>query len=135
MKRAVQGITLFLAAITFLFGGLWFFLGVSVLEVVGWRPVAELGPAGTVAMADNAYRFFAGIWLATGVGLLACLRDLTGQTVLFRTIMGALILSGVGRVLSAAQYGIVDTFVVPTLIELTIPTIALYLHAKLPKAA
>ena len=53
-----------------------------------------------IPVLDSNLRFFAGVWLGLGVAILWLVPRLESQTVLFRTIWGAIFLGGVGRLLS-----------------------------------
>ncbi|MEL7546120.1 MAG: DUF4345 family protein [Pseudomonadota bacterium] len=133
MKLILILITVLLTLVTLGFGGLWFGLGLQTIEVVGGNtlPITEAPEA--LAMADNSVRFLAGVWIATGIGLFICLRNITENATLFSVIMGGLFLGGLGRLLSFYQLGIVDAFVIPTAIELILPPIAIALQSALAR--
>jgi len=130
MTIIAKGLTGLLTLVTFAMGGAWFFLGISTMEVIGGQDLTQLRTGAAYGFADNAVRFFAGIWIATGVGLIYCLRDFTNRTLLLRIIMGGLFLGGVGRVLSMVQFGMIDAMVPPTVLELLLPPIIIWAQSR-----
>ena len=133
MKTLFTAITIILALITFVFGGLWFFLGLETVVVVGGAALPETTHSAALAMPDNTIRFLSAIWLATGIGLFICVRDIQNHITLYRVIMGGLFLGGLGRLLSFSQMGIVDTFIGPTIIEIILPPIAVAVQTAVTK--
>ena len=130
MRIVAMGLTALLVAVTLGMGGVWFVLGVSTMEVVGGQDLGALKDGAAFAFADNAFRFFAGIWIATGIGLIYCLRDFDDRGLLLRIVMLGLFLGGVGRVFSMLQFGIVETMVPPTILELFLPPIIVWLQNR-----
>jgi uncharacterized protein YjeT (DUF2065 family) len=49
---------------------------------------------------DSNLRFFGGVWLGLGIALFWLLPRIERETVLFRTVWGAIFLGGIGRALS-----------------------------------
>lgn len=56
-------------------------------------------------LLDSNLRFFGGVWLGLGVAILWLVPTIEKQGVLFRVIWGAVLLGGVGRLLSFALVG------------------------------
>lgn len=56
-------------------------------------------------LLDSNLRFFGGVWLVLGVGLLWAVPHIERQTVLFRILWGAVFVGGIGRALSMALVG------------------------------
>jgi hypothetical protein len=57
-------------------------------------------------LLDSQLRFFAGVWLGLGIGLLRTVPSIEQQGTLFRLLWGAVFLGGVGRLLSVAALGL-----------------------------
>ena len=72
-----------------------------------------------VPVLDSNLRFFAGVWLGIGIAMLWLVPRIESQTVLFRTVWGAIFLGGVGRLLSILFAGLPPVpFVAFTVLEL-----------------
>jgi len=54
---------------------------------------------------DTNLRFFSGLWLGLGIAYLWLIPSIERQTVLFRTIWGAIFVGGIGRLLSIVFAG------------------------------
>jgi hypothetical protein len=54
---------------------------------------------------DSNLRFLAGVWCGLGVAIFWMVPTIERQTVLFRTIWGAIFIGGIGRALSMAFVG------------------------------
>ena len=57
-------------------------------------------------LLDSNLRFFGGVWLGLGLGMLYLVPSIQRQTVLFRVLWGAVFLGGIGRALSSAFVGL-----------------------------
>jgi hypothetical protein len=57
-------------------------------------------------LLDSNLRFFGGVWLGLGLGMLYLVPSIERQTVLFRVLWGAVFLGGIGRALSSAFVGL-----------------------------
>jgi len=133
MKIIFTGITIILALITFVFGGLWFFLGLETVVIVGGAGLPESTHSAALAMADNTIRFLSAIWIATGIGLVVCMRDIKNHITLYRVIMGGLFFGGIDRLLSFSQMGVVDTLIGPTIIDIVLPPTAIAVQTAVTK--
>jgi hypothetical protein len=72
-----------------------------------------------VPVLDSNLRFFAGVWVGLGIAMLWLVPRIERQTVLFRTVWGAIFLGGVGRFLSILLVGLPPIpFVAFTALEL-----------------
>ena len=72
-----------------------------------------------IPVLDSNLRFFAGVWLGIGIAILWLVPRIESQTVLFRTVWGAIFLGGVGRLLSILFAGLPPVpFVAFTVLEL-----------------
>lgn len=54
---------------------------------------------------DSNLRFFSGVWLGVGLGVLWLVPRIERETAMFRLLWGAIFLGGVGRVLSMVFAG------------------------------
>ena len=52
-------------------------------------------------LLDSNLRFFGGVWLGLGLGMLYLVPSIERQTVLFRVLWGAVFLGGIGQALSS----------------------------------
>lgn len=74
------------------------------------------------ATLDSQDRFYAAFFLAFGVALVWCSRDLVARGAVFRALLVPFFVGGLARVLSAALVGLPDPmFVALTVIELVLP--------------
>lgn len=92
----------FLATICLLTGASDFIQGLASLKVFGstFSEISYSDP-----MADNIFRFFAGIWFGTGVLLIIFVRDLARYKPAMLALMAIIALGGIGRIISILQYG------------------------------
>ena len=91
--------------------------------------VKGLDVPSAAAIADNNHRFFAGVWLVSGIGLLHSAVDLAGSKNLFRLLMLAIFVGGVGRAIGMTAYEPETRMIVGTLIETVVPAALVGLHA------
>jgi len=56
-------------------------------------------------MVDNVFRFFSGLWFGTGVLFILFIRDLSRYKPALIALLAIVVLGGIGRVISIAQYG------------------------------
>ena len=97
-KRLLQ-ITTALLGLVPLLTGLITMLGVH-------DPLYSAAGIPALAVLDSNLRFFGGVWLGLGIAILWLVPRIESQTVLFRTIWGAIFLGGVGRLLSMLFAGL-----------------------------
>jgi hypothetical protein len=76
-------------------------------------------------MADNTFRFLAAIWVGAGagagVGFFTCALRYRTETTLFRVLMVALFLGGIGRSLGLLHYPVTPLLGVLIALELAPP--------------
>jgi hypothetical protein len=84
--------------------------------------------AGASDLLDNHYRFYAGVWVALGLGLAWCVLYLEQSTALFRFAMGAVMLGGLARVVGLSAYPPDAEMVAALVVELVLPPLLLTLH-------
>lgn len=90
------------AAIALITGAMDLIFGLDNLKGSG----AALSEAGySDPMTDNAFRFFAGIWLGAGVLFLVLVRDLTRYKTPMLVLLAAAALGGLGRIASILEHG------------------------------
>ena len=83
-------------------------------------------PSQTVAFMDSQYRFLGGIFIGFGVAVAWTVSNIPAYWVPLKILLGAMMLGGVGRAVSAAVYGWKPTWTrQATINELIIPP-ALY---------
>jgi len=91
---------------------------------------AGLGPGTPSALLDNHYRYYGGIWLAAGPGLLYCVARLRESAQLFRFLMFAIMVGGVGRAIGVMQLGPERPMLIAIAIELLVPALLLTLYPR-----
>lgn len=120
----------FIGSIGLVTGSVWFLTGLGTLEMpFGYEGFAVRDDASLV-LIDNALRFFGAIWLTIGVGLLISIRDPHRYGDVFRLAMIAVFLGGIGRVVSALSVGISAEMIGPTVLELTLAPLMLWLQHR-----
>ncbi len=130
MKLIASLLTGVLALISFGIGGAYFFLGPGFLEIAGGFDFSILDGKIEYAAIDNTLRFMAGLWILIGAGLVYCLMDFNGRGTVLTILLAGFFLGGIGRLLSAMQFGMPEPMIVPTIIELVLPPIILLLGAR-----
>lgn len=124
--RTLTRLIRILCIIPFATGATDLLLGASALSTVG----AQLSPDALAEPSLNSQlRFFGAIWLGFGLMLWHSTRDLTKHAAWFRLMCFALVLSGIGRVISMIQLGIPQApFVIATIVELVVIPLAFLWH-------
>jgi len=103
----------FLALIALVTGAMDLFHGVRSQEALG----ANLTDKGFQdPMLDNVFRFFAAVWFGLGLQLLFFVRDLPRYKPALMLLLGIVVLGGVARLISMAQYGLPEAATGRTLI-------------------
>lgn len=93
------------------------------------------GVDGEVASAvDNQFRYFAGVWLAVGLGLAYCAVKIRESTELFRVMMLAVFLGGMARAIGVIGYGAETKLMVAIGIELVVPVLLVWMQGRLRAA-
>jgi len=85
------------------------------------------------AMADNSFRFLAAIWVGVGAAFFICAWRYRTETTLFRVLMVALFLGGIGRSLGLLQYPKTTVMIVLIALELIPPLFLVPMQAALAK--
>jgi Domain of unknown function (DUF4345) len=124
-KKTLQTVLAILGLIPILTGGLDLILGARSLRVVGsWIPLDALSDV----VLDSQIRFLAAIWFGVGIILYWVIPSIDRQTKLFRLLMGAIFLGGIGRISSAVLLGIPPVqFIAVIVLELVgVPILVLW---------
>ena len=112
-----------------LFTGL---LGVIALVTGGEAMLLGLGDVDVPALLDNTYRFLAGIWFGAGCGLVYCVLNIESSTLLLRSLMLAIFLGGIARLIGLPEYEVIEPqFMVAIAIELFFPPLIVGLQSGL----
>jgi Domain of unknown function (DUF4345) len=131
--RVLTLVVRILCIIPFATGAVDLLLGANALNTVGVQLSDE---ALTEPSLNSQLRFFAAIWLGFGFMVWHATSDLTKHAAWFRLMCFALILSGVGRLISLIQFGIpAAPFVVATIIELVVIPLVLLWHWRVLRKA
>lgn len=133
-RRIFQLLILILAIICFVPGGASAFGGMNGSAALGGGEMIFNADSILRGFADNQYRFGFGVFFAQGLALLFFLRNIELNATVFRFVVLALFIGGLGRLSNIMEYGLVDPQVVgPTVIELIIvPLLALW-HKRVIK--
>jgi len=133
-RRVFQLFIIILAIICFVPGGVSAFGGLNGSAALGGGEMLFSSDSILRGFADNQYRFGFGVFFAQGLALLFFLRNIQLHANVFRFVVLALFIGGIGRLTNIVEFGLVDDQVVgPTVIELVIiPLIALW-HQRVIK--
>lgn len=133
-RRVFQLFIIILAIICFVPGGVSAFGGLNGSAALGGGEMLFSPDSILRGFADNQYRFGFGVFFAQGLALLFFLRNIQLHANVFRFVVLALFIGGIGRLTNIVEFGLVDDQVVgPTVIELVIiPLIALW-HQRVIK--
>lgn len=133
-RRIFQLLILILAIICFVPGGASAFGGMNGSAALGGGEMIFNADSILRGFADNQYRFGFGVFFAQGLALLFFLRNIELNATVFRFVVLALFIGGLGRLSNIMEFGLVDPQVVgPTVIELIIvPLLALW-HKRVIK--
>lgn len=119
----------FVGLIGLVTGSIWFLSGLGTLQSpFGYSLGSSHSPS--LVLIDNTFRFFGAVWLTIGVGLLISIRNPHHYTDIFRLAVVAVFLGGIGRIISAVSVGISPEMIGPTLLELILAPIMVWLHWK-----
>lgn len=134
-RKVFQFFVLILAVICFIPGGVSTFGGMNGSSLFGGGPLIFAEDSVLRGFADNQYRFGFGVFLAQGIALLYFLSHIEKHAVIFRFVVLALFVGGLGRLSNIVEFGVVDQQVVgPTVIELVIVPLLLLWHQRIIKA-
>jgi hypothetical protein len=127
-KRALQIVTGVLGLIP---------VAAGLIEILGTSDplyVAEHVPR--AVLLDSNPRFFAGVWLGLGLALLWLIPRIETQTVLFRAIWAAILVGGLGRLLSMALMAMPPApFIAFTALEVVGAPLFIYWQARVAREA
>ncbi|MBX2803239.1 MAG: DUF4345 domain-containing protein [Myxococcales bacterium] len=87
--------------------------------------------ADVLPLDDNQFRFYAAIWFTVGLGLAYCVAFIRESTQLFRFLMLALVMGGVGRALGALEYPLETPMIVGIALEFVGPALLLVLQSRI----
>jgi len=65
-------------------------------------------PTEGLAIVDNVFRFFSGLWFGVGILFILFVRDLDRYKPAMIVLLSMVVLGGIGRIISIIQYGIPD---------------------------
>ncbi|TDF42244.1 DUF4345 domain-containing protein [Alteromonadaceae bacterium M269] len=127
-RRVFQFFAVVLAVICFVPGDASAFGGLNGSAALGGGEVIFHAESLLRGFADNQYRFGFGVFFTQGLILLFFLRNIEEHATLFRFVMLALFIGGLGRLSNIMAFGVVDSQVMgPMIIELVIvPLLALW---------
>jgi hypothetical protein len=91
--------------------------------------------AGADPMTDNTFRFLAAIWVGVGVGFFTCAWRYRTETTLFRVLMVALFLGGIGRSTGLLHYPATTELIALIALELVPPLFLVPMQARLARSA
>jgi len=130
-RKIFQLLILILAIICFVPGGASAFGGLNGSAALGGGEMIFNADSILRGFADNQYRFGFGVFFAQGIALLFFLRNIELNSTVFRFVVLALFIGGLGRLSNIMEFGLVDPQVIgPTVIELIIvPLLALW-HSR-----
>jgi len=130
-RKFFQFLILVLAVICFVPGGASAFGGLNGSAALGGGEMIFGADSILRGFADNQYRFGFGVFFAQGLALLFFLRNIEKHANVFRFVVLALFIGGLGRLSNIVEFGLVDSQVVgPTVIELVIVPLLLLWHNR-----
>jgi len=133
-RKIFQFLILILAIICFVPGGASAFGGMNGSAALGGGEMIFNADSILRGFADNQYRFGFGVFFAQGLALLFFLRNIELNATVFRFVVLALFIGGLGRLSNIMEFGLVDPQVVgPTVIELIIVPILALWHKRVIK--
>ena len=84
------------------------------------------------AHLDNEYRFFAGVWLGVGCGLMYCLLQVRQCANFYFGLLGIIFIGGIARLIGMLDYGVVEPRIaVATAIEVVFLALIVWLQASI----
>ncbi|MCH0543301.1 DUF4345 domain-containing protein [Streptomyces sp. MUM 203J] len=108
-------------------------VGTALADITAGPSVLPGSPGATPTL-DSNYRFFAGIWCALGVVLLAAARHAGRHVSGVRVVCGAVFLGGLARTVSYLAAGAPHPlFVAGIGVELLVPPLLLLWSARVPR--
>jgi len=128
--RITQRILTSLLALAGLFFGGTFVVG-GMIGASGFLGAGSLGDVMSTAgygFTDNSVRFLGGIFFVTGLGFAYCLTDVERKLPLYYFLLMSVFLGGTARIIGWVASGVVQSTIVPTIIELAFPAAIFVLH-------
>jgi hypothetical protein len=114
MRKTLQ-VFIFLFGVTDIF--------IALLHIV-LGPAAIPGSVPVNATMDSEDRFYATLFLAYGVALLWCIKDIERKSAVVYFLMATFFVGGLARLVSMVAVGLPnDFFIAMTAIELTLPLV------------
>lgn len=130
-RKIFQFLVLILAVICLVPGGVSTFGGLNGSAAFSGGEMIFHAESVLRGFTDNQYRFGFGVFFAQGLALLFFLRNIDQNLALFRFVMLALFIGGLGRLSNIIEFGLVDPQVVaPTVIELTVVPLLAFWHRR-----
>ncbi|MFH8371692.1 DUF4345 domain-containing protein [Streptomyces sp. NPDC018031] len=109
-------------------------VGTGVPDVVA-GPGAVPGSHDVGATLDSNYRFFAGVWCALGLALLAAARQPEEHAPVLRAVFGAVFAGGLTRGVSCVAVGTPHALYASFIaVELLLPPLLMLWYGRLPAA-
>lgn len=110
-------------------------IGISLLHIA-LGPAAIPGGVPVNATMDSEDRFYATFFLAYGVALLWCIRDVEDKARVVHFLMLVFFAGGLARVVSMLAAGLPNAFFIAmTVVELVLPGVYSYLMYRVSTAA
>jgi hypothetical protein len=108
---------------------------IAMLHII-LGPSAIPGAIPVNATMDSEDRFYATLFMAYGVALLWCIKDIEHKSMVVYFLAVTFFLSGLARLVSMAAVGLPDTFFIAmTGLELLIPFLMVFLQWRISQAA
>jgi len=73
-------------------------------------------PTEGIAIVDNVFRFFSGLWFGVGILFILFVRDLDRYKPSMIALLAIVVLGGIGRIISIFQYGMPDNSAATSLV-------------------
>jgi len=99
-------------------------------------PAAIPGSIPVNATMDSEDRFYATLFLAYGVALLWCIKDIERKSQVIYFLMATFFVGGLARLVSVAAVGLPnDFFIILTGVELVLPLVIAYMQSRVSMPA
>ena len=124
--KALRWTVILLCLVPLVTGALDMALGARILLTSGvpLSPETATGP-----ILNSQVRFWGAIWFSIGIMLFVAALDLRAHSLWFRLLIGAVLFSGIGRLISIAQFGLPSApLIAATAIELIGMPVLLWWH-------
>jgi len=129
--RAFKIILAIMLIVPFSTGAANFLAGAAVINLSGSVPPLSLDALNNPSL-NSQLRFLGAIWFSSGVLAVFFLKDIERYVTLARVVLISIIVGGIGRVISAVQFGLPSPiFVAAMLVELIAVPVMLWWHFRL----